>query len=108
MRSKMLRHLADFGQSLFLWTFAATPLSPSIGALFLFGSQCFEPWQPGDISTGACLTRITVLAPIGVVFGGLSSDVDPRPILWPATVVTALTLGLLGAFGQLACGPKKA
>jgi hypothetical protein len=49
-----------------------------------------------------------VLAPIAVVFGGLSSDVDLRPILWPAAIVTALTLGLLGAFGQLACGPKKA
>ena len=83
------------------------PLSPSIGALFLFGSGCFEQRQPGDLSSGACLVRLVVMAPLGAIFGGLSSDEDPRVILWPVSILTALALGAVGAFGQLAWYRKK-
>lgn len=106
--TQTLHHLITVGRKTLFWTLAALPFSPSIAALILFGPDCYRPEQPGDISSGSCLVNLTVMAPLGVAFGGLSSDEDPRAILGPATVMTALLLGALGATLQLTWRRRKA
>ena len=91
-----------------LWALAALPFSPSLAALLLFGSDCFRPEQPGDMSSGSCLVNLTVEAPVGLIFGGLSSDEDPRAILGLPTITVALAFGALGAAGQLLWRSRKA
>lgn len=104
----MLRRLVAIVRNILLWTLAALPLSPSIAALILFGPDCYRPKQAGDISSESCLVRLATMAPIGIVFGGLSSDEDPLSILGPTIVMTAFGFGVLGAAGQVYWRRRKA